>query len=44
MIRKRKELIKELGAISEERIPGSKYDRFWAEEFTKKIKKLEELE
>lgn len=44
MIRKRKENIKLLGALCEERLPGTKYDRFFSEEFCKKLKTGEEVE
>lgn len=44
IIRKRKEHVRRLGEICQEKLPGSKYDRFFAEEFCKKIKGNEELD
>lgn len=43
-IRKRKEHVRRLGEICQEKMPGSKYDRFFAEEFCKKLKTNDELD
>ena len=44
MVKKRRELVKELGQLCDERCSNSKYDKFFVEEFVKKFKKLEDLE
>lgn len=44
LIRKRKELIREFCLICEAKAPGSRFDRFFIDEFSKKLKKFEEVE
>ena len=44
LIRRRKENVRLLGSTCEERLPGSNFDRFFAEEFCKKLKTPEALE
>ncbi len=41
---KRKEAVRGLWTISEERAPGTRYDRFFFEEFAKKIKETSKIE
>jgi len=44
MIKRRKELIRLISVLCEEKLPESKYDKFFVEEFSKKVKRNEELE
>lgn len=44
VMKKRKEGIKEFIGVCEEVVPGSKYDKFFCEEFVKKLKKNEEID
>ncbi len=41
---RRKEAVKGLWTVSEERAPGTRYDRFFFEEFAKKIKDTAQIE
>lgn len=43
LLRKRKELLRELSLLCQERLPNTKYDRFFVEEFSKKIKTVEAI-
>ena len=43
-IQKRKEAVRGLSALCEERAPGTRYDRFFFDEFTKKIKETGAIE
>ncbi len=42
--RKRREVIKEFIRLCEEKMPGTKYDRYFCDEYAKKIKKTEDIE
>jgi len=44
LLKRRKEIIKELTAQCTDKLAGTKFDRFFVEEFVKKIKGIEELE
>lgn len=44
IIKRRKELVKLLSDLCEAKCPGSNYDRFFVEEYTKKFKVIDELE
>ena len=44
LIKKRKEKVKEFSNLCELKLVGSNYDRFFVEEFVKKIPKLEAIE
>lgn len=41
---RRKEAIKNLSLVAEERAPGTRYDRFFFDEFTKKVKETTKIE
>jgi hypothetical protein len=41
---KRKDLVKQLWTLCEDRVPGTKYDRYFIEEFAKKFKTTEQVE
>jgi hypothetical protein len=43
-VARRKEAVKKLSQICEERAPGTRYDRYFFEEFTKKLKTTEAIE
>ncbi len=43
-MQKRKEAVRSLSTLCEERAPGTRYDRFFFEEFTKKIKETAGIE
>jgi hypothetical protein len=43
-IQKRKEAVRGLSSLCEERAPGTRYDRFFFEEFTKKVKETAGIE
>jgi hypothetical protein len=44
LIKKRKELVKEMSNLCEAKLVGTKYDRWFVEEFVKKIPKIEVIE
>lgn len=41
---KRKDIVKQLWTLTEEKVPGTKYDRYFFEEFVKKFKTTVEIE
>lgn len=43
-MQRRKEAVKCLYILSEERAPGTRYDRYFIEEFVKKIKEIQHIE
>jgi predicted cupin superfamily sugar epimerase len=43
-VMRRKEAVRNLSLVSEERAPGTRYDRFFFDEFTKKIKETSKIE
>jgi hypothetical protein len=44
LLKKRREVVKELSNLCEQRLVGSKYDRWFVEEFVKKIPQLDVIE